>query len=154
MFSASVFYCYGKFLPTPTTIGCHPEIDMRRSLVCLALSLGSASALKRILVTGANKGIGREICRRLIADHPDCAVILGSRSVARGEAAVEAILKQEPSAEGRLEWVPLDVEDDDSVAAAVETIVERHGATAPLFGCAIEAGTLTGPVLPCTAQLC
>jgi NAD(P)-dependent dehydrogenase (short-subunit alcohol dehydrogenase family) len=77
----------------------------------------STYCLRRILVTGGNKGIGREIVRRLIADVPDVHVMLGSRSVARGEKAVEAVLQQEPSAEGRLEMVQIDVEDDDSVAA-------------------------------------
>uniref|UniRef100_A0A7S2W576 Protochlorophyllide reductase n=1 Tax=Rhizochromulina marina TaxID=1034831 RepID=A0A7S2W576_9STRA len=108
----------------------------------------SPAAFKRVLVTGANKGIGREICRRILADVEDSYVILGSRSVERGEAAVRTLLEQEPASEGRLEMVQIDVEDDASVAAAVETIVARHGADAPLYGLCNNAGIGFGHTIP------
>jgi NAD(P)-dependent dehydrogenase (short-subunit alcohol dehydrogenase family) len=31
----------------------------------------SVSTVRRVLVTGANKGIGRELCRRMLSDVPD-----------------------------------------------------------------------------------
>ena len=43
--------------------------------------------VRRILITGANKGIGFAIANRCLQDHSDTHVILGCRSVARGEAA-------------------------------------------------------------------
>ena len=61
-----------------------------KSLV-LALAAASAYALptsKRVvLVTGANKGIGKEIARTL-GSLPDHVVVLGCRDEVQGDAAV------------------------------------------------------------------
>jgi NAD(P)-dependent dehydrogenase (short-subunit alcohol dehydrogenase family) len=66
-----------------------------------------------ILITGANKGLGREAAQRLLAAGHD--VWMGARDEARGRAAAEEV-------GGR--FVALDVTDDASVAAAAETIGE------------------------------
>ena len=50
--------------------------------------------MKKILVTGANKGIGLGIVKKLLRDFPDTYLLLGSRDVARGEAAVREILSE------------------------------------------------------------
>lgn len=36
-----------------------------------AMKEKSVSTVRRVLVTGANKGIGRELCRRMLSDVPD-----------------------------------------------------------------------------------
>jgi NAD(P)-dependent dehydrogenase (short-subunit alcohol dehydrogenase family) len=63
------------------------------------------------LITGANKGLGYETARQLIAAGHE--VWLGCRDKARGERAAEEL-------GGRL--VQLDVTDDASVNAAVQTV--------------------------------
>ena len=63
------------------------------------------------LITGANKSLGRETARRLIAEGHD--VWIGARNVERGQEAADAL-------GGR--FVQLDVTDDASVAAAVQTV--------------------------------
>ncbi len=68
------------------------------------------------LITGANKGIGRETARRLIKEGH--TVYIGARSVERGDAA---------AAELGARFVHLDVTDDASVSAAMRTIDEREG---------------------------
>lgn len=45
--------------------------------------------MKRVLVTGANKGIGFGIVEKLLCEYPDCHVLLGARSAERGEQAVK-----------------------------------------------------------------
>ena len=50
--------------------------------------------MKKILVTGANKGIGLGIVKNLLREFPDTHLLLGSRDVARGEAAVREILSE------------------------------------------------------------
>jgi NAD(P)-dependent dehydrogenase (short-subunit alcohol dehydrogenase family) len=63
------------------------------------------------LITGANKGLGFEAARRLIAGGHD--VWMAARDRERGQAAADEL-------GGR--FVALDVTDDASVAAAVETV--------------------------------
>jgi NAD(P)-dependent dehydrogenase (short-subunit alcohol dehydrogenase family) len=63
------------------------------------------------LITGANKGLGYETARRLIAGGHD--VWVGARDPERGRAAAEELGAR---------FVALDVTDDASVAAAAETV--------------------------------
>jgi NAD(P)-dependent dehydrogenase (short-subunit alcohol dehydrogenase family) len=63
------------------------------------------------LITGANKGLGYETARRLLAEGHD--VWVGARDPERGRAAAEEL---------GAKYVALDVTDDASVAAAVETV--------------------------------
>src|SRR3954464_6454822 len=65
------------------------------------------------LITGANKGLGYETARRLIAEGHD--VWMGARDPGRGRAAAQALGAR---------YVALDVTDDASVAAAAETVGE------------------------------
>jgi len=96
--------------------------------------------MKLILVTGGNKGIGQAIVKRLLEDYPDTQLLLGSRDVPRGEAAKEQIIQQlGESSRGRVEVLQIDVTSDESVNKAVETVVEKYGAT-PLYGLVNNAG--------------
>jgi len=65
------------------------------------------------LVTGANKGIGKEIARQLAA--AGLAVYVGSRDAARGERAVEEI-------GGGARLLVLDVTGAASIAAAAHQV--------------------------------
>ena len=68
------------------------------------------------LVTGANKGLGRETARRLIKEGH--TVYIGARSAERGQAA---------AAELGARFVRLDVTDDVSVQDALRVIQEDEG---------------------------
>lgn len=68
------------------------------------------------LITGANKGLGFETARRLIA--AGHTIYLGSRDAARGQRAAEQLGARA---------VQLDVTDDASVTAAAETIAAAGG---------------------------
>ena len=73
-------------------------------------------APRRILITGANRSLGREAARALIdAGHE---VWIGAREPERGAAAAEEL-------GGR--FVQIDVTDDASVTAAAETIAAGGG---------------------------
>jgi NAD(P)-dependent dehydrogenase (short-subunit alcohol dehydrogenase family) len=88
------------------------------------------------LVTGANKGIGYEIAAGLGA--LGWTVGVGARDDERREAAVQKL-----SADGAdVFGVPLDVTDDDSVAAAARLIEDRAGRLDVLVN---NAG-VTGPL--------
>lgn len=99
--------------------------------------------MRRILVTGANKGIGRAIARAILADHDDTFVFLGSRDSARGSEAEAALVAERPAWSSRLTVVPIDVADDRSVATARARIADALGSE-KLYGLVNNAG-IGGP---------
>ncbi|TQS70717.1 SDR family NAD(P)-dependent oxidoreductase [Rhodobacteraceae bacterium] len=73
------------------------------------------------LVTGANKGIGFEIARKLA--NSGVHVLLGSRDKARGDAAAAGLAEAGFAAEG----LHLDLDSAETIAAAAATIEARFG---------------------------
>ncbi|MBV9795220.1 MAG: SDR family NAD(P)-dependent oxidoreductase [Actinobacteria bacterium] len=90
-------------------------------------------------ITGANKGLGRETARRLAEQGH--TVLLGARDHEQGQAAARAV-------GGR--FVPIDVTDDASVAAAAADVAGHEGRidvlinNAGVHGPAGDPGGLTG----------
>ena len=72
------------------------------------------------LVTGANRGIGFEICRQLAARR--FAVLLTARDAAKARAAATKLAKV-----GTVEPLPLDVADANSIKDAAAEVARRHG---------------------------
>ncbi len=89
------------------------------------------------LITGANKGLGYETARRLIAEGH--TVYMGARSSERGEAAASELGGQ---------FVQLDVTDDASVESALRVIDRREGRLDILINNAGVSSTadVSGPV--------
>ncbi len=75
---------------------------------------------KVALVTGANKGIGKEIARGLA--RKGMTVLLGARNPERGRQAA-----RELTADGEVIFIQLDVTHEESVNAAVQEIEKRYG---------------------------
>jgi NAD(P)-dependent dehydrogenase (short-subunit alcohol dehydrogenase family) len=73
------------------------------------------------LVTGANKGLGLTVARRLAGR--GWTVLVGSRDAGRGAAAVAGLVEDGLSAEPLV----LDVTSDESVADAAKRVEQRHG---------------------------
>jgi len=74
------------------------------------------------LITGANRGIGLEICRQL-ARHKNITVILSSRDENKGKAAWGEL-----ASEGlRCEYRVLDVASEQSVKQSVDAVIHEHG---------------------------
>ena len=76
---------------------------------------------KIALVTGANRGIGLEICRQLAQQ--SYRVILTSRSEEKGRAAAQQLERERWSVDTH----PLDVTDLASVARLKEYVIEKYG---------------------------
>lgn len=76
---------------------------------------------KIALVTGANKGIGKEIARQL--GRLEMTVLVAARDEERGRAAVRDLAEEGIDARP----VVLDVTDPESVAAAAKLIERDHG---------------------------
>lgn len=88
--------------------------------------------MTKTLITGANKGLGFETARRLVA--AGHTVYVGSRDPERGRRAAEQL--------GSL-WVQLDVTDDASVAAAAKAIEADGGLDVLINNAGIEGRTPT-----------
>lgn len=98
----------------------------------------SESLYRRVLITGANKGIGFAIARRLLLE-TDCHVILGSRDKDRGEAAVQSLVNECNEWENRVIPLLIDVADEGSVRLAAQTVSNMFGPR-PLYGIVNNAG--------------
>jgi NAD(P)-dependent dehydrogenase (short-subunit alcohol dehydrogenase family) len=78
--------------------------------------------VKRVLITGANKGIGHEVARQLAAK--GFHVFVGARNATAGRKAAEEIANRG----GKATFLEIDVADDDSVTTAVREFsnIEDH----------------------------
>ncbi|MFC4120586.1 SDR family NAD(P)-dependent oxidoreductase [Nonomuraea zeae] len=88
------------------------------------------------LITGANKGLGFETARRLVA--AGHTVYVGSRDAGRGRRAAEKLGAR---------MVLIDVTDDASVAAAAKTIEADGGLDVLVNNAGIEGRTQEGAVI-------
>lgn len=97
--------------------------------------------MRRILVTGANKGIGLAIVSAILAEHDDTFVFLGCRDLGRGQAARARLAGEHPSWGDRIEVVELDVSRDASVDDATRRIREHAVLeVTPLYAVVNNAG--------------
>ena len=78
--------------------------------------------MKRIIVTGANKGIGLAIVRRLLSEFDETFLILAARCPEKSEQSVSMLLNENEAWQERLITLKLDVEQDDSVVEASKKI--------------------------------
>lgn len=97
---------------------------------------------KTALITGANKGIGKEIARQL--GRKEYAVWLGCRDAERGERAAAELRGEGLDAHALL----LDVSSDESAAAAAREYGKKNDTLDALVN---NAGIATGGYVPPTA---
>ena len=96
--------------------------------------------METAVITGGNKGLGRETARRLAAE--GLTVFVGARDAVRGEAAVAELAGDDAD----VRFVSLDVTSDESVAAAVETVTATAGRLDVLINNAGVIGARTAPL--------
>ena len=97
--------------------------------------------MKRILITGANKGIGLATVAKLLGSYDETFLLLGSRDSKKGQQALNSLLDIQPEWKDRLDLIQIDVEQDLSVNSAAEEVVTKFGKTpSPLYAIVNNAG--------------
>lgn len=94
--------------------------------------------MKISLITGANKGIGKEICRQLLAK--DFFVIISGRN----SAMIRDVQKELDPEQKKSLALPLDVSNDESISIAVERISAMYGSIDVLVNNAGLLGNTSG----------
>ena len=97
--------------------------------------------MRRVLVTGANKGIGLAIVTAVLDEHEDTFVLLGTRNLDRGRVALKSLTEKHPAWADRTDVLELDVSSDDSVAKAAGQVAGKSDSQpAPLYAVVNNAG--------------
>ena len=77
---------------------------------------------RAILVTGANRGIGRAIVQAILEKSDDTFVYLGARDLNRGAAAITELKELNSAWVDRISVLELDVSSDSSVDSAANIV--------------------------------
>ncbi|KAL9185849.1 hypothetical protein ACHAXT_003626 [Thalassiosira profunda] len=105
------------------------------STVALSAATGEAMQ-RRILVTGANQGIGLALTKQLVADH-NCHVYLGARNAAKG---ADAVAEVKSTSGDSVELLNIDVCDPESVKTAAQDLSVRLPGDEKLYAIVNNAG--------------
>merc|ERR1712183_1094734 len=81
-----------------------------------------------VFITGANTGLGYEAVKALYKSSTKAYdIVLGSRSVEKGNNAISSLKHEIPESSSIISTVQVDVESDDSIQKAYDTISSRFG---------------------------
>lgn len=82
---------------------------------------------KTVVITGATRGIGYETAKAFLQSPSSYHVFLGARSLASGDEAVAKLKSDCSSTANTIEVLLIDVESDESIETAVETVKNSRG---------------------------
>jgi NAD(P)-dependent dehydrogenase (short-subunit alcohol dehydrogenase family) len=109
-----------------------------------------SSTKEVVFITGANTGLGLEAVKALYKSDQAYDIILGSRTLSKGEAAAEGVKKEIPTSNSSITIVEIDVSTDESIQKALKEIDSKFGKLDVLmnnaganFGSAEESGQMS-----------
>ncbi|MDR1238953.1 MAG: SDR family NAD(P)-dependent oxidoreductase [Treponema sp.] len=94
---------------------------------------------KKVFITGANKGIGKQIARQM--GRNGWTVLVGARNEDRGLAAVHELSEEDIKAE----YLNIDLQDSKTILAVVHTIESRYTDLSMLINNAAIPGDMHKP---------
>ncbi|KAK8078697.1 Short-chain dehydrogenase/reductase 2b [Apiospora phragmitis] len=86
-----------------------------------------ASNKEIVFITGGNTGLGYEVVKALYQSPRPYEIIVGCRTVSKGEEAIATLQKEVPDSASTLSVQQADLESDASLEQAVEAISSKHG---------------------------
>ena len=84
------------------------------------------SKVRKIIITGANKGIGQAVAKLLYSEQDPYHIILTSRDIQRGQEAAKQIADSGSDSKSTIEVQQLDVNDSTSVDAFLAAVKDSH----------------------------
>ena len=103
-----------------------------------------------VFITGANTGLGFEAIKALYKSSQAYTILLGCRSVSKGDAAISQLKSEVSNSSSNITAVQVDVESDDSIQQAFDTVSSKFGRVDVLINNAgagfdreIQAGNMT-----------
>ncbi|GKZ31009.1 hypothetical protein AbraIFM66950_010929 [Aspergillus brasiliensis] len=78
-----------------------------------------------VLITGANTGIGYQTVKALLQSDRKYIILLGSRSLPKGEAAIESLKTEVPDSPSTVHPIVIDIVSDESIEAACKEVEKR-----------------------------
>lgn len=85
-----------------------------------------ASSKPIVLITGANTGLGYEAIKAL-STTSEYHILLGARSVQKGEDAIKRLQSEVPSSKSTIEVLQIDVDSDESIEQAFKEVSSKFG---------------------------
>lgn len=85
------------------------------------------STKKIVLITGGNTGIGFETAKALYKEPTAYDILIGTRSLEKGEAAIASLKNEIPDSASTVSAVQVDIESDDSIKKAFDHVSSKYG---------------------------
>ncbi|KAL4914412.1 hypothetical protein BDW62DRAFT_213516 [Aspergillus aurantiobrunneus] len=82
---------------------------------------------KVVLITGANSGIGYQVVKALYSAEKPYTVLVGARSEAKAQETITKIQAEFPSSSNKLSPLVVDVESDELIEKAYDTMKGQFG---------------------------
>ncbi|KAI0129809.1 hypothetical protein BJ170DRAFT_700892 [Xylariales sp. AK1849] len=80
-----------------------------------------------VLITGGNTGLGLEVVKALAASSTPYEVIVGCRTISKGEAAISSVQESIPQSVSSFGVFQVDLCSDSSLEAAVNSVTSKYG---------------------------